>query len=179
MQAAIRDGVRAVPRADIALATPFAVPSDLRAALGFIAISALAAGLAVPTVDRTPHLFRVDPDHAAAGDDVVLKGVNLMTGISRPIAALPVRSSLGATNVPAEAIEPPPGLGIHGFVPPDAAVYLGAGKAGPPGSSTGRADQIVIRVPDASARATTLTAWIGDDAVGPLAFTVIDRRDPD
>jgi len=37
----------------------------------------------------------------------------------------------------------------------------------------------VIRVPDAPLGPTTLTAWIGDDAVGPLAFTVIDRRDPD
>jgi len=179
MLAAIRDGVRAVPRADIAHATPFAVPSDLRAALGFIAISALAAGLAVPTVDRTPHLYRVDPDHAASGDDVVLKGVNLMTGISRPIASLPVRSSIGATNVPAEAVEPPPGLGIHGFVPPDAAVYLGAGKARPARVLDWSADQIVIRVPDAPLGPTTLTAWIGDEAVGPLAFTVIDRRDPD
>src|SRR5678815_1645815 len=106
MVAAIRDGVRAVPRADVKRTTPFVAPADLRAALGFIAISALAAGLAIPTVDRTPHLYRVEPDHGAAGDDVVLRGANLMTGIARPIAQLPVSASMGAANVPPEATAP-------------------------------------------------------------------------
>lgn len=180
MIAAIRDGVRAVPRAEVALATPFVAPTDLRAALGFIALSALAAGLALPTVDRTPHLYRVDPDHAAAGDDVVLKGANLMTGIARPIAALPVPSSIGTPNVPAEALAPPPPVtALHGFAPVNAAVYLGTGKARPALILDWSADQIVIRIPEsAPIGVTTLTAWIGGDAVGPLAFTVVDRKDP-
>jgi hypothetical protein len=179
MLAAIRDGVRAVPRADIARATPFVPPADLRAALGFLAISALAAGLAIPTVDRTPHLYRVDPDHGAAGDDVVLRGANLMTGITRPIAALRARDSLGAPNVPAEATSPstsPPMM--RGFVPADGAVFLGSGKAHPVVILDWAVDQIAIRIPEsAPIGATTITAWIGDEAIGPLAFTVVDRKD--
>lgn len=185
MIAAIRDGVRAVPRADVARATPFVAPADLRAALGFIVISALAAGLALPTVDRTPRLYRAEPDHAAAGDDVVLRGTNLMTGIARPIAALPTRSSLGVPEsdvVPAEAVSPsvsPAPPMIHGFVPADAAVTIGAGKAHPARVLDWSADQIVIRIPaGAPIGATTLTAWIDDEPVGPVAFTVVDRKDP-
>lgn len=175
MIAAIRDGVRAVPRADVARATPFVVPEDLRAALGFIAISALAAGLALPTVDRTPHLFRVDPDHGAVGDDVVIKGTNLLTGVARPLAALPVRSSLGAPNVPAAATAPV----MRGFVPADAGVYFGDGKAHPALILDWSTDQIVIRIPEGTpVGVTTLSAWIDGDPVGPLAFTVVDREDP-
>jgi hypothetical protein len=188
MLAAIRDGVRAVPRADVALATPFAAPADLRAALGFVAISALAAGLALPTVDRTPHLYRVDPDHGAAGDEVVLKGTNLMVGVTPPLAALPVHSALGTPNVPAGALAPPAasepplerqGPVMRGFVPAGAAVYVGTGKACPATILEWSADQIVIRIPDsAPIGTTTLTAWIGGEPVGPLAFTVVDRKDP-
>lgn len=195
MVAAIRDGVRAVPRADVARATPFVAPADLRAALGFIAISALAAGLALPTLDRTPHLYRAEPDHGAAGDDVVLKGANLMTGIARPIAALPTRSSLGVPDVPAGAVSPalsPPGSPafspadsptsppvLHGFVPADAAVTIGADKAHPALVLDWSIDHIVIRIPAGTPiGATTLTAWIDGDAVGPIAFAVVDRKDP-
>src|SRR6185503_13172369 len=42
MRAAIKDGVRAVPRANLRAATPFSVPRDLRTAIGFLAVSALA-----------------------------------------------------------------------------------------------------------------------------------------
>ncbi|HEU4733665.1 MAG TPA: hypothetical protein VFT22_37480 [Kofleriaceae bacterium] len=176
MRAAIRDGVRAVPRADVALATPFVAPGDLRAALGFLAISALAAGLALPTPDRAPRLYRAEPDHAAAGDDVVLKGRNLLTGVARPIAALPTRSSIGVPDAPSSAMSPSV---VHGFVPADAGVTIGPGKAHPARVLDWSADQIVVRIPaDAPVGPTTLTAWIGDDAVGPVAFTVVDRKDP-
>lgn len=182
MLAAIRDGVRAVPRADIALATPFAVPADLRAALGFIAISAMVAGLALPTVDRTPHLYSVAPDHGAAGTNIVLKGANLMTGIARPIAAPPAHGSLGTPNAAvASGATGPTGATspvMDGFVPANAAVYVGAGKARPAVILDWSADQIVIRIPDAPIGPTTLTAWIGDTAIGPLAFTVVDGKDP-
>lgn len=176
MLAAIRDGVRAAPRADVARATPFVAPADLRAALGFLAISALAAGLAIPTVDRTPRLFRAEPDHGAAGDDIVLKGTNLMTGIARPLAALHARDSLGAPDVPDGATAP---AVARGFVPPDAAVYLGDGKAHPALVLDWSADQIAIRIPQGTPLGpTTLTAWVDDEPVGPIAFTVIDRKDP-
>jgi hypothetical protein len=186
MHAAIRDGVRAVPRADVKRATPFAAPADLRAALGFLAVSALAAGLAIPTVDRAPHLYQVEPDHGAPGDQVMLIGANLMTGIAHPVASLPARAplgaSIGAPGVPAEATSPAaPQTSpmIRGFIPADAQVTLGAGKDHPARVLDWAADRILIQVPDnAPIGPTTLTAWVGDRAVGPLAFTVIDRKDP-
>jgi hypothetical protein len=189
MHAAIRDGVRAVPRANVARATPFRAPADLRAALGFLAISALAAGLAIPTVDRAPHLYRVDPDHGAAGDQVTLIGANLMNGIAHPLASLPARgslaASLGAPGVPASATAaaiPAPGQTgpmIRGFVPTDAQVTLGAGKDHRARVLDWAADRILIQVPDGTPIGpTTLTAWLGDRAVGPLAFTVVDKKDP-
>ena len=183
MHAAIRDGVRAVPRADVPRATPFAAPADLRAALGFLAISALAAGLAIPTADRAPHLYRVEPDHAAPGDQVVLSGANLMAGIAHPLASLPSRGalagSLGVPGAPAAAIAPSTSPMIHGFIPADAQVMLGAGRGHPARVLDWAADQILVEIPgDAPIGATTLTAWIDDRPVGPLAFTVIDKKDP-
>jgi hypothetical protein len=72
MVAAIHDGVRAAPRANVRAATPFVAPRDLRAALGFLAISALAAGLSLPTADRSAHVFRARPDHAPPGAEIVI-----------------------------------------------------------------------------------------------------------
>jgi hypothetical protein len=198
MLAAIRDGVRAVPRADVVRATPFVAPADLRAAIGFVVLSALAAGLAIPTEDRAPHLYRVEPDHGAAGDLVALKGQNLLTGIAQAVseggghgapgghASLPARISIGTPDVPAAATSPAPAptiaSAIHpvvGFVPSDAMVTLGPGKARKMTVIDWAADQITIRIPDGTPiGASTLTAWIGDDAIGPLGFTVIDRADP-
>jgi hypothetical protein len=179
MRAAIRDGVRAVPRADVRRATPFTAPADLRAALGFLAISALAAGLAIPTVDRTPQLYRAEPDHGAAGDAIVLRGQHLMTGVGHAIAALPVPASLGAPNVPAAASGPDARAAARGYVPADTAVYLGRDRAHPATILDWRADQIVVRIPEGAALGeTTLTAWIGEVPVGPVAFTVVDRKDP-
>jgi hypothetical protein len=169
MRAAIRDGVRAVPRADVRRATPFAAPADLRAAAGFLAISALAAGLAIPTVDRAPHLYVAEPDHGASGDEIVLRGANLWAGIAHPVerpasAAPPIVGGAGGM--------------VQSFVPTDAQVVLGAGRAHPARVLDWSASQIRIQIPEGAAVGpTTLTAWFGDDAVGPLAFTVVDRKD--
>lgn len=84
MHAAIRDGVRSVPRANIRAATPFTPPRDWRAALGFLAISALAAGLAIPTVDRTPRVLGVHPERARPGTEVIIDGENLLPGARVP-----------------------------------------------------------------------------------------------
>ena len=177
MLAAIRDGVRAVPRADVKRATPFAAPADLRAAVGFLVISALAAGLAIPTVDRTPRLYRAEPDHGAPGDEVLLRGAHLLTGVAHAIASLPVPSAMAAPGVPPEAIEPSPAM--HGFVPLNAQVTLGDGRAHPARVLDWSANVITIRIPDDTPIGpTTLTVWIGDDPVGPIAFTVIDKKDP-
>jgi hypothetical protein len=84
MHAAIRDGVRAAPRANIRAATPFTAPRDGRAALGFLAVSALAAGLAIPQPDRTPRVIGVDPEHARPGTEVTIDGENLFPGYDAP-----------------------------------------------------------------------------------------------
>lgn len=78
MYAAIRDGVRAAPRANLRAATPFTAPRDWRAALGFLAVSALAAGLAIPQPDRTPRVFGATPDRVRPGQEVVIEGENLL-----------------------------------------------------------------------------------------------------
>ncbi len=84
MHAAIRDGVRAAPRANIRAAAPFSAPRDWRAALGFLAISALAAGLAIPQPDRTPHVLRADPELARPGTAITIEGENLFPGYEVP-----------------------------------------------------------------------------------------------
>jgi len=139
MAAAIRDGVRAVPRADVARATPFTAPPDLRAAIGFVAISALAAGLALPTADHAARLDRAVPDHAPAGDIIAIHGNHLYTGMP---------------------------------------VTLGPGRGHPVVVLGWSPTELRVRIPDDAALGpTTLTAWHGDHAIGPVSFTVIDRRD--
>ena len=83
MHAAIKDGVRAAPRANIRTAAPFAVPKDWRAALGFLVASALAAGLAIPQVDKTPRILGIDKEKARPGSEVTIRGENLVPGVRR------------------------------------------------------------------------------------------------
>jgi hypothetical protein len=179
MIAAIRDGVRAVPKANVEAAAPFRAPKDLRAAAGFLAVSALAAGLAIPLDDRTPHLFRADPDHGRQGETVVLVGDNLLTGLASPVASLParhLRAVIGAPNVPVDATPPP---AHQGYVPADASVYLGPSDK--PRLVTvldWSADAITIKIPeDAPIGDTSITAYIGKRMIGPVAFTVVSLKD--
>jgi hypothetical protein len=83
MHAAIRDGVRAAPRANIRAAAPFSVPKDWRAALGFLVISALAAGIAIPHTDRTPRIVGVDKEKGRPGTEVTIQGENLVPAVRR------------------------------------------------------------------------------------------------
>ena len=83
MHAAIRDGVRAAPRANIRAAAPFSVPKDWRAALGFLVISALVAGLAIPHADRNARIFGVDKEKARPGTEVTIQGENLVPAVRR------------------------------------------------------------------------------------------------
>jgi hypothetical protein len=83
MQAAIRDGVRAAPRANIRAAAPFSVPKDWRFALGFLVISALGAGLAIPHTDVTPRIHGIDKDKARPGTEVTIQGENLVPAVRR------------------------------------------------------------------------------------------------
>ncbi len=138
MNAAIRDGVRAADKADVAAATPFVAPTDLRAALGFIAVSALAAGLMLPRPDRSPHMYRATPDHAPPGADVVLEGVHLGARVKPKLA-------LGARTIEVTSWDDDT---VHAIIPANA----------PLGD-------------------TTLVATIGERAVEPVKFTVVDPRD--
>jgi hypothetical protein len=175
MVAAIADGLRAAPRAKVHAAAPYAMPRDWRAALGFITISALAAGLTLPMPDHAPKLFGVEPDHAPPGAEVLIRGENLMIGITPPLASLDSATSvMGAPNAP--AAQP---IKHHGFVPSDAYVYLGpSDKARPVTVLDWTGKTILIQIPlDAPLGDTQLTAYIDGKAVGPLAFTVIDKHD--
>jgi hypothetical protein len=162
MEAAIRDGARAVPRANIAAAAPFRMPRDWRAAAGFLAVSALAAGLALPTIDRDARLFRADPDHGTPGSDVVLIGEHLLAGPAT------------ATTAEAPASAKP-------YVPTEASVYMGTSQ-NPAGRPVVLVDwsrtQIKVRIPlDAPVGDTLLTAYLGEKQIGPVAFTVVDPKD--
>jgi hypothetical protein len=175
MAAAIADGLRAAPRAKVKAAAPFAMPRDWRAALGFITISALAAGLALPMPDRSPKLFGVEPDHAPPGAEVLIRGDNLMVGVTSPLASLETATSvIGTPNATTAPVQ------RHGFVPTDAYVYLGpSDKARPVTVLDWTGKTILIQIPvDAPLGDTLLTAYIDGKAVGPLAFTVIDKHDP-
>src|SRR5262249_38328284 len=65
------------PRADVRAATPFRRPHDLYNAMGFAAIAALAAGIAIPLPDQNPKLLSVDPPAARAGVEVSIIGERL------------------------------------------------------------------------------------------------------
>ena len=177
MVAAIRDGVRVVPQANVKAATPFALPRDGKAALAFVAVSALAAGLALPMPDHAPHLYSATPSQGVPGTEVTLHGDNLMVGVAVPLAALPKPSNaLGAPDITAQA---EPGA-LRGFVPADASVVMGA-------VDTGRAivvldwsrDTIRVQIPaDAPLGDTQLSVRMPDKSVlGPIAFTVLDPKD--
>ncbi len=181
MVAAIKDGARAVPRANLKLATPFHLPKDLKAAFGFLAVSALAAGLAVPSVDRTPRLFGADPDIGRAGSEVMLRGENLMTGLAQPVAASEQAANVigapGTTTTTATTTTTT--IADKGYIPKDAHVYLGpADKGRPIEVLDWRANGIRVRIPDdAQAGTTYLTAYIGQQVVGPVPFEVLDKND--
>ena len=170
MVAAIKDGVRAVPRADIVAAAPYAMPRDLRAAALFTVISALAAGLIIRRPDHTPKLFKASPDHARPGEIAIIEGENLLEGLA-------VAEARDAGK----------------FVPADGGVWLGAPPAYVSGAAQGgwagsgaramtvldwNRSGITIRVPDdAPIGDNVLYVQIGEDRYGPVEFTVVDLKD--
>ena len=156
MVAAIKDGVRAVPRADIVAAAPYAMPRDIRAAALFTIISALAAGLIIKRPDHAPKVFHASPDHARPGEIAGVNGENLLTGFA-------VVGSRDAGK----------------FVPVDGSVLLGAtDKARPMPIINWTAERVTFRVPDdAPIGDTVLYVQIGEDRFGPVEFTVVDLKD--
>jgi hypothetical protein len=174
MVAAIRDGVRAAPRANLIAATPFRLPKDLKAAFGFLAVSALAAGLAVPAMDRAPKLFHADPEIGRPGAEIHLRGANLMTGLATPVAS--TKDATNVMGVPGAKTGSP----TAGFVPADGSVYLGpSGKGRPIPVLDWRHDAIKVRIPDdAQPGQTSLTVYLPNNVVlGPVAFEVLSKDD--
>lgn len=72
MRAAVRDAVRATPRADVRGATPFEAPRDGRVAAVFAGLAIAAAGLGLPA--REPKLRAVDPVRECHEEPVVITG---------------------------------------------------------------------------------------------------------
>lgn len=173
MQAAIRDGVRAAPRANIRAASPFSVPKDWKAALGFLAVSALIAGLALPDRDHMPILVRANPDHVRPGGTTTIEGKNLMEGMRAPIASfrMRVRSTIGA-----------PGAGSHEpalYVPADGNVFIGTAEGSRPVIVLDwTTTTIKVRIPDdAPIGPTNLLVYIKGKGVGSVELTVVDKKD--
>lgn len=155
MKAAIADGVAAAPRARIEEATPYRRPRDLRPAVGFAIVCALAAGLAIPSSQRAPQLFSADPDHGAPGAEVALRGQDLLSG---------------AKLAPAAAVTD---------LPQNGSVFLGAGaSARPVVIRRWSNDELSIVIPaEAPLGETVLTAYLGKRAIGPVRFVVVDAKD--
>ena len=136
MHAAIKDGVRAVPRANVQRATPFSEPRDLRVATVFMCVSALAAGLMLPQPDRSAGLFRADPDKGRPGETFILRGKNLVSSGSTPTS---FRVEIGPSDKAVQAqIIDWTRTAIEVRIPDDAPVgptivtaYIGAQAVGP------------------------------------------------
>jgi hypothetical protein len=160
MEAAIRDAVAATPRANVAAATPFRLPRDARAAAGFLAVSALVAGLAVPLPDRAPALTAAEPSFAIPGATITLKGRNLLAGVD-------------AANAVASA-----GAAAAASVPANVSVFLGESGGLPVQILAWSKDEARVQIPKNAAYGdTALTAFIGTRKLGPVPFTVIDPKD--
>lgn len=77
MQAAVQDAARAVPKADVVAATPIRQPRDLRAAVGFAVVAALAGGLGIAVPPHDPHLIAVEPALGRHGLAITIHGERL------------------------------------------------------------------------------------------------------
>ncbi len=179
MVAAIRDGVRAAPRANLIAATPFRWPKDLKAAFAFLAVSALIAGLAIPTPDRTPHVYRVEPPYGRPGVEITIHGLNLRTGLAPPVAA--ENTAAATMGAPGAAVGDADGTmeATPPFIPHDGSVYLGPlGQGRPIQILDWKSDTIRARIPaDAPVGVTQLTVYIGKQMFGPLEFEVLAADD--
>jgi hypothetical protein len=155
MRAAIRDGVAVVASARVEAATPYRWPRDLRAALGFAVVCALAAGVALPPTGTQPRLYAAVPDYGAPGTVVQLQGSDLLSGAVLATSAT-ARSS-----------------------PSNASVFLGeATMARPVSIRQWTSSGISVVVPaDAPLGETRLTAYLGKTVIGPVRFVVVDAKD--
>src|SRR5262245_53089210 len=167
MEAAIRDAVRAAPRADVAIAAPYAVPRDARAAAVFAVVAALAAGLGFPTPNRTPAIYGAFPNWGRPLAHVVIKGEHLRETATRPVehAMIDRRTGLAVAAAGANlltAAKAP--AGAHdGMV-----VTLGRAEGSVPVKILDwQSDAISIEIPaNAAPGDTELSVWIDGGKVG-------------
>ena len=87
MLAAIADGERAAPRANVKAATPFTAPKDARAAAMFIVLCAVIAAIRIPMPDRSAHVGEANPGFAPGGTEVDISGERLTTTMAAPDGA--------------------------------------------------------------------------------------------
>jgi hypothetical protein len=144
-----------VASARVEAATPYRWPRDLRAALGFAVVCALAAGVALPPTGTQPRLYAAVPDYGAPGTVVQLQGSDLLSGAVLATSAT-ARSS-----------------------PSNASVFLGeATMARPVSIRQWTSSGISVVVPaDAPLGETRLTAYLGKTVIGPVRFVVVDAKD--
>ncbi len=147
MAAAIADGVRAVPRANVKAAAPFHIPRDYKAAAGFVLVSALAAGLAIPMEDRSPHLTMVVPSAGVPGAVVVIHGDHLFASLVPDYSSVYLGTTAATGGRPVFVVQ-----------------WL-------------RDEITVRIPTTAPIGDTTLTAQVAGRSIGPVAFTVIDPKD--
>jgi hypothetical protein len=132
MAAAIADGVRAVPRANLRAATPFSRPRDLWGALVFLCVAALVSGLALGSRDDVPVLYRAEPYYAPPGARVTISGSHLTPTALPPPGASVVLATRPVTildwvpdqidvAIPADAV-----LGKQSLIVGDALGRLGS-----------------------------------------------------
>src|SRR5436853_220013 len=154
---------RAAPRANVAAATPYTTPKDLRMAVVFVVVAVLVALLRINLPHYTPSLTGVTPLFAPPSAEVTLHGKNLTVGVKRRPVTASVQAQagtvLGVAGATAEA---------DSFVPANVNVYLGVVVNGasvsggiPLDIERWSKDTIVVRLPaDAPFGKTTLTAFI-------------------
>jgi hypothetical protein len=153
MEAAMRDAAAVAPRANVKAATPLAAPRDLKPALGFAAIAALAAAFGVATPPRDPHLLGARPAAAPRGAIVTIDGERLCGPKAPPERTCALPSAL---------------------------VYVGDGGAAvaaPIEAWTGGG--ITLAIPaGAKLGATELVVWARGKRLGAVPFEVTADDDP-
>ncbi len=165
MQAAVADAARAVPKADVVAATPLRQPRDLRAAVGFAVVAAVAAGLGIAVPPRDPHLIGVEPGLGRHGVEVTIHGERLCG----PRAAAERACQLDGAMVTFGDV------GISGGMP-TGALAVSAPITASISRWTGEA--IAVTVPDAAPIGmTTIVVWAKGTRYGALPFEVLSDRD--
>jgi len=178
MRAAMRDAVRALPRARVEAATPYRAPRDLKPALGFAVVAALVAGLGVPVPDRDPRVIAATPDAAKRGATVVIGGERLCGAHAQPAASCePVGAMVTVGGDGELAAAGAPGT-LGGSLLLMAALPAATGPV-PASITSWQGGAITIIVPgNARTGPTQLVVWARGKKIGAVPFEVLDDQDP-